>query len=398
MATLPTHEEIAGEILSIFVGHFNCRPGEVLRIKNFLAVWHGRGLRAEDFKPAMELAAQRGWIEVLPGGTSFRLNKDGFAAAEPNQSMNDSRPSKAQLRRPSGKLSDRDLMLRAIELARNCRSEPGKTSPKVGAVIARDGLILGEAFRGEIEPGEHAEFTLLERKLSDETLAGATLYVTLEPCTSRNDPKIACAERIVERRIAKVFIGVLDPNKTIRGTGELRLRDAGIHIGRFDSDLMSIIEELNREFSRQHSPSSRRERTKAETADPVEPGQVGPNGHRIGYTRDGDKVEWLPNEEEPGKEWPLLLRRNDKAILETYNEFWDKVWWNRHQVWLNKIESGEEPLTEEQKPVLEQAKKAAKRIEKKYGRTHLGWNEFDWGLLSGRMSALGAEWDESLDT
>lgn len=402
MATLPTHEEIAGEILSIFVGHFNCRPGEVLRTNNFLAVWHGRGLRAEDFKPAMELAAQRGWIEVLRGGTSFRLTKDGFAAAEPNLNMTDSRPSKAQRHLSSGKLGDRDLMLRTIELARKSRSEAGKISPKVGAVIARDGLVIGEAFRGEIAPGEHAEFTLLERKLADETLAGATLYVTLEPCTSRNDPKIACAERIIERRIAKVFIGVLDPNQTIRGTGELRLRDAGIQIARFDSDLMPVIEELNREFSRQHSSSRRRQRTEAETADPVEAGQVGPNGHRIGYTRNGDKVEWLPDEEEPGKEWPLLLRRNDKAILEAYNEFWDKVWWNRHQVWLQKIESGEEPLTDEQKPVLEQAKKAAKRIEKKYGKKNLGWNDFDWGLLSGRMSALawvmGAEWDESLDT
>jgi Invertebrate-AID/APOBEC-deaminase len=121
----------------------------------------------------------------------------------------------------------------------------------------------------------------LEKKLADETLAGATLYTTREPCTGRNEPKLPCADRIIERRIGRVVIGVLDPNDDIRGRGELRLRGAGIEVARFDSDLWGQIEELNRDFARLHAGGGLR-RTKAQTSDPADSEQVGPNGHRVG--------------------------------------------------------------------------------------------------------------------
>ncbi len=294
------------------------------------------------------------------------------------------------------RLSDRDLMQMAIELARKCVSEPGKVSPKVGAVVAREGVILGEAFRGEIRPGEHAEYTLFERKLKDETLAGATLFTTLEPCTSRNDPKIPCAKRAIERRIGKVFIGALDRNPKIKGNGETLLLDAGIQIARFDPDLIPVLEELNRDFLRQYQKGGKR-RTKAETKDPVPLDAVGPNGFKIGYRENGDKVEWV---EEDGETWPLILRRNDNDILAEYNELWDKVWYIRKIIMFEQMDG--KPYRSKKRPGYEQTLEAMKEIEDKYGKENLGWDDVEWGIIQGKMAALawvmGSEWEGAFDT
>ncbi|WP_419916735.1 hypothetical protein [Candidatus Poriferisodalis sp.] len=151
-----------------------------------------------------------------------------------------------------------DAMKRAIEIARECRSDRSdRTDPKVGAVLVRDDNIVNVAYRGELASGDHAEYTLLEKKLGQTDVAGATLITTLEPCISRNEPKKPCADRIIDRQIATVVVGMLDPNPNITGKGVLRLREAGIEVQLFPAELMTQVEELNLDFSRQFRILSR---------------------------------------------------------------------------------------------------------------------------------------------
>lgn len=99
----------------------------------------------------------------------------------------------------------------------------GKPDPMVGAVLVKKDeegkKLAAKAHRGMLRVGDHAEFTLLEGLLPREDLEGATLYVTLEPCKERNEPKKPCSYRVARARIAKVFIGIVDPNPDIEGLG-----------------------------------------------------------------------------------------------------------------------------------------------------------------------------------
>jgi pyrimidine deaminase RibD-like protein len=153
------------------------------------------------------------------------------------------------------KLLDRKFAELAIEEARQSISEDDRPHPKVGAVVVKDGRILSKAHRGEKEKS-HAEYIALEEKLPDDLVAGSTVYTTLEPCTTRSHPKIPCAQRLIDRRVRCVVIGMFDPNPVIRSKGWQRLRDAGIETRVFDDDLMRICEEMNREFIRAYRKDS----------------------------------------------------------------------------------------------------------------------------------------------
>jgi pyrimidine deaminase RibD-like protein len=143
---------------------------------------------------------------------------------------------------------DIQCMLAAVAEARKCKPEGKSIKPKVGAAVSRQNSLVVSAHRGELEVGQHAEYTLLEGKCRGEILVGTTVYTTLEPCTSRNPPKMPCVDRIIARKVARVVIGMLDPDERIRGRGILALRKANIRVDLFPPDLMTELEELNRDF------------------------------------------------------------------------------------------------------------------------------------------------------
>ena len=151
------------------------------------------------------------------------------------------------------KLTPRELMELAIEVMRQSVPEPrkdDKASPKVGAVLVKPDGKIETAYRGELRHGDHAEFTLLERKNRGNKLDGSTLFATLEPCApgARRDPKVDCAERIRLARIKEVWIGIQDPDPKVARKGIEHLKNNGIKVHMFDRDLQEVIEKENKDF------------------------------------------------------------------------------------------------------------------------------------------------------
>jgi len=149
------------------------------------------------------------------------------------------------------KNNPRKLMERAIEVMRESIGEArddGKPNPLVGAVLLRPDGTTEAACRGELREGNHAEFTLLERKCVGEKLDDCILFATLEPCLKRNEPKRGCARHIVSARIKKVYVGIEDDNPMVAGKGIEFLRRNGVEIEMFDRDLQEIILKENKKF------------------------------------------------------------------------------------------------------------------------------------------------------
>jgi diaminohydroxyphosphoribosylaminopyrimidine deaminase/5-amino-6-(5-phosphoribosylamino)uracil reductase len=146
---------------------------------------------------------------------------------------------------------DQKHLLRALELAAQAR---GRTSPNplVGAVVVKDGRSIGEGFH-EQAGLPHAERAALDA--CEEDPAGATLYVSLEPCAheGRTPP---CTDAIVAAKIARVVVASDDPTPKANGRGLGILRDEGVEVDVVNGDVAAAARLLNQPF-RKHALTGR---------------------------------------------------------------------------------------------------------------------------------------------
>ncbi len=135
-------------------------------------------------------------------------------------------------------------MRRALALARRGYTAP---NPMVGAVLVKDGRIVGEGYHRRAGL-PHAEVEALRR--AGENARGATLYVTLEPCGhwGRTPP---CADALIEAGVRCVYAAMQDPNPRVSGKGFAKLREAGVEV--YEGILEGQARQLNEIFVKYHT-------------------------------------------------------------------------------------------------------------------------------------------------
>ena len=122
-------------------------------------------------------------------------------------------------------MEDKDYMQMALKLAAKGKGY-ASPNPMVGAVLVKDGQIIGQGYH-QCCGQNHAEVNAIEN--ATETVAGSTLYVTLEPCCHHGKTP-PCTDRIIKQGIARVVIGTTDANPKVSCRGVSLLQAAGIEV------------------------------------------------------------------------------------------------------------------------------------------------------------------------
>ena len=136
---------------------------------------------------------------------------------------------------------DKKYMRMAIELAKKGEGAVNP-NPLVGAVVVKDGKVVGKGYH-RFFGGPHAEVYALEE--AGKEACGATIYVTLEPC-SHYGKTPPCAKKIIDMGIKKCFVGSSDPNPQVAGKGVAMLKKSGIEV--VESVLKDECDKLNQVF------------------------------------------------------------------------------------------------------------------------------------------------------
>ena len=125
--------------------------------------------------------------------------------------------------------SDDDIkyMREALALAEKGKGNV-EPNPMVGAVIVKNGNIIGRGYHKKFG-GPHAEIEAINSVQDKDDIKGATMYVTLEPC-SHYGKTPPCCEALVRVRIKRVVVGMIDPNPLVKGKGIKYLEKHGVEV------------------------------------------------------------------------------------------------------------------------------------------------------------------------
>jgi len=123
-------------------------------------------------------------------------------------------------------MNDKDYLNLALKLAKKGKGWVSP-NPLVGAILVKNGKLIGKGFHKKYG-GEHAEENAI--KNSKENIAGSTLDCNLEPCCHHKKQTPPCVPLIIKKKIKRVVISNIDPNKEVNGNGVKQLRDSGIEV------------------------------------------------------------------------------------------------------------------------------------------------------------------------